>query len=543
MGTFSDNFSEEEKGILRSHFSNSDSDIFAITTPSQVDRGSLMARYSRTDKSMRRVFLDEFLTNPNRGPEFYRRVLLEYGDDSVAELGDAQIAIENVSQITVKKIEDSRIGLSYLEKSTRYVPFNKKINGMYRYLRDEDLMQSRYADLYLETSDLMFDTYSSLIEPVMKYIKEVKPITSEDLFLDKRTQSGFRFSDLKEEADIKSVTKAYEAAARAKSLDTIRGLLTGGTLTNVAINGNGRAFEYLISKLRTSRMTETVKVANGIFQELKTVIPEFVDRSGGKYGDELQDYISGTKNIVRKHVNELFSQGPVGHNSCRVKLVDYDQNDVAEKKVVAGILFPESTHSYEQVAELVDGMPAEKRAEVIRDYVKMRKNRRQRPGRAFENTEYNFSVVSNFGGFRDLHRHRILTMARQDLSTDYGYDIPKEVIEAGLEKNFRDAMSASRDAYQTIKKDYPEQAQLVVALQYNYPYQAKMNLREATHMIELRSTPQGHPDYRLIVQDMYSWIKNVHPVLSEGIKFVDNEYYFLNRILAQVNLEKKLNSI
>ncbi len=135
-------FTLNEKKILKDHFSNLEGSVFAITTPRQVDRGALMSRYSRTDKSMRRIFLDEFLKNKNRGEEFYNRVLLEYGDDSVAELGEAQIAIEGLSNIAVKKIEDRRIGLSYLEKSSRYVAWDKKVNGEFRFYKEPTLLAS-----------------------------------------------------------------------------------------------------------------------------------------------------------------------------------------------------------------------------------------------------------------------------------------------------------------------------------------------------------------------------------------------------------------
>ncbi|PIN84547.1 MAG: thymidylate synthase, partial [Nitrosopumilales archaeon CG11_big_fil_rev_8_21_14_0_20_33_24] len=169
-------FSINEKKILSDHFSNTDENVFAIITPRQVDRGALMSRYSRTDKSMRRIFLDEFLQNKNRGEEFYNRVLLEYGDDSVAELGEAQIAIEGLSNIAVKKIEDRRIGLSYLEKSSRYVAWNKKVNGEYRFYKDPELMKSRFADLYVDTCNFSFDIYSKNIDPMIKYIREKYPI-------------------------------------------------------------------------------------------------------------------------------------------------------------------------------------------------------------------------------------------------------------------------------------------------------------------------------------------------------------------------------
>src|SRR5207249_6266370 len=137
--------------------------VFALTTPRQVDRGALMSRYSRSDKTMRRIFLDEFINNPTRGEEFYHRVLQEYGDDSVAELGEAQIGIEWISNIAAKKIEDQRIGLSYLEKSSRYIPFDRKVGNMYKYYRDDRILKSKYADQYIESCDHAFDVYSKSI--------------------------------------------------------------------------------------------------------------------------------------------------------------------------------------------------------------------------------------------------------------------------------------------------------------------------------------------------------------------------------------------
>jgi len=172
----SEEFSQSEKKILLEHFSNVDDSVFAITTPKQVDRGALMSRYSRTNKNMRRVFLDEFLKNKNRGEEFYNRVLIEYGDDSVAELGSAHIAIEGLSNIAVKKIEDRRIGLSYLEKSSRYVVWNKKINGKYKFYEELTIMNSKFADEYIESCNLDFDVYSKYIESMIDYVREKYPI-------------------------------------------------------------------------------------------------------------------------------------------------------------------------------------------------------------------------------------------------------------------------------------------------------------------------------------------------------------------------------
>ena len=169
-------FSDKEKSILNQHFSNSDKHVFAIITPRQVDRGALMSRYSRSDKTMRKIFLDEFASNADRGTEFYSKILSEYGDDSVAELGEAQVAVEWISNIAAKKIEDQRIGLSYLEKSSRYIPFDKKVGNMYKYYRDEKILESKYAELYIESCDHSFNVYSKSINLMQKYISEIEPI-------------------------------------------------------------------------------------------------------------------------------------------------------------------------------------------------------------------------------------------------------------------------------------------------------------------------------------------------------------------------------
>jgi thymidylate synthase ThyX len=271
-------FSKKEEKILKDHFSNTDRSVFAIISPKQVDRGALMSRYSRTDKSMRRVFLDEFLKNQSRGEEFYNRVLLEYGDDSVAELGEAQIAIEGLSNIAVKKIEDRRIGLSYLEKSSRYVAWNKKEKGKYRFYRDPTIMKSKFADMYQDACNLDFDVYSKNIEPMISYVREKFPIEKYS-FKDSIDGNEKLFSKLKDSADIKSANIIYKGSTKAKALDILRGLLPASTLTNVGITGNGRAFEYLLTILYSSNLQEERDLASKIKRELDSTIKSLVRRS------------------------------------------------------------------------------------------------------------------------------------------------------------------------------------------------------------------------------------------------------------------------
>ncbi len=540
---FLDRFTEEEKAVLKDHFSNADRAVFAITTPRQVDRGALMSRYSRTDKTMRRVFLDEFAKNPNRGEEFYKRVLLEYGDDSVAELGEAQVAVEGISNIAAKKIEDRRIGLSFLEKSSRYVAFDQKVDGHYRYVREAGIMQSSHADRYIEACDLSFDTYSKGIQPLQSFLKEREPI-ERFKFLDSGLQKDVPFGQLKEEIDIRAAERVYNVTIRAKAFDLLRGLLPASTMTNVGITGNGRAFEYLLTLMFGSRLGEIRSIADQLFCELNAVIPSFIRRANDRYGHALQEYVAKTAGAINRLAESHLSGVPIEKEPERVRLVDFEDNFQAEVKVASAILYE---HAYGQslntIRNYVKSMTGEERHKIIRTYTEFRANRRHRPGRAFEMVDYTFELFTNFGIFRDLHRHRVLTLERQLLSTRHGYDLPQELVDAGLDKDFKDCMYTTKQAYEAIARRMPEEAQYVVNFAYRYPYFVKMNLREACHLIELRTAPQGHPDYRIACQKMYGEIRRVHPVLAEGIRFADMNTYELERLDAEKKTEKKRQQI
>jgi thymidylate synthase ThyX len=536
---YQENFNSDEKKKLESHFSNFDKSVFVIITPDQVDRGALMSRYSRTDKTMRRIFIDEFLSNPNRGIEFYNKVLLDYGDDSVAELGTAQCALEWISNISAQKIEDHRIGFSFLEKSSRYVAFDKKINGKYKYYLDKKIMSSSYADNFLHSCDLAFEIYSKNIVLMQNYLKEKIPI--DDLYFNNSDiQSESTFNNLKSSNDIENAKKIYISTIKAKTLDILRNLLPSSTLTNLAITGNGRAFEYLLFNLLSSDLSELQELGNNLFDELEKYVKPFIKRSRDKYSSIYKDYLTKTKDSVNQFLNSemqtLKENSSISNivNLDSVTLLSYIPNKDAEIRLVSSIL-----HEYCKDTPMnflltyVHTLSDEKRHAIIRLYTHFRQNRRHRPGRAFESIDYSFELLTNYGTFRDLHRHRILTISRQLLSTAYGFDIPEEIIELGIEKDYKDCMYASNDAYKLISLEMPNEAQYVVNFAYRYPYFVKMNLREACHMIELRTTPQGHPDYRRICQQIYYLIRKVNPVISEGIKFVDMNNYELGRFKSE----------
>ena len=496
-----------------------------------------MSRYSRTDKSMRQIFLDEFLKNKNRGEEFYNRVLLEYGDDSVAELGEAQIAIEGLSNIAVKKIEDRRMGLSYLEKSSRYVAWNKKENGKYRFYRDPKITESKFADMYEETCNFSFDVYSKNIESMIKYVREKYPIEKYS-FKDSTDTKEKLFSKLKSESDIKSANMIYRGSTKAKALDILRGLLPASTLTNVGITGNGRAFEYLLTILASSELQEEQELATKIKKELDTTIKSFVRRVDDKYGKAFQKYLKNVKNktklITKNNIKIKATEGGI------TKLVDYESERNSMDKIITSIIYEQSpSTSYQNILQQIKKLSKAKKISIINEFVKLRTNRRHKPSRAFENVYYTFDLCNNFGMFRDFHRHRALTLERQLLTTDHGYAIPNEIKIVGIEKEFKDCMNKTKETFDKIRIKFPEQGQYVVNFAYNYPYFMKFNLREACHLIELRTVPQGHVDYRRVAQQMYNQINKVHPNLSKIMKFVDMKEYDLERFESEKRTEEK----
>lgn len=534
-GMAMEEFSEKEKALLKPFVSNLDKDVFVLKNLPEVVKGALFSRYSRSSKSLRRVLLDDFILSeeldfdellkalPKEGGEsavatekaeaFYDRVLVGYGDDSVAELAGAHLALENVSIVATKILEDARIGLSPLEKSTRYVYFDEKVNGKWRYYGEPKLMDSEFAEVYVTSCDHSFETYAKLIPKISDYVRERMP---------------------KEEA---LSERAYEATVRAKTCDLLRGLLPASTLTNMGFYGNGRGFEYLITKLYANELAEMRELAKGMETELKTVIPSFVKRASGKYGKAMGEYVSGISKSMEKTANGL----PESRKYEEVALVDYDPD--AYYKVVAAALYSYTKMTLEELENYAKNLDEEEKKKIISRYVGERKNRRQKPGRGFERVYYTFEICANFGCYRDIHRHRVLTQQRQLLTTHLGYKLPKEVVEAGYEKEFRDSMDVAKNAYGEIAKKHPHEAQYVVPLAYNIRWQMTMNLREIYHFCELRSTQQGHPDYRSVAQKMYGKVKDVHPLLAEGISFMDMNEYEFERIEAEKRIDEKLQEI
>ena len=504
-------FTTQEADILRRYFTNLDSPVFALVNLPEVVKGALFARYSRSAKSLRRLFLDEFVgdldvtgdetidatVGMRRAEELYDRVFFQYGDDSVAQLGGVHLACEQASNVLTKVLEWGRL-MSYLEQSTRYIRYDERLGGRYRYYRDPEVLSSVHGTRYVGDMDRMFDSYSALIPVMEQFYRNAVPKKTTD-------------------ADI-----AYKLAIRAKALDSIRGLLPAASLSNVGIYGTGQAYEALLLRMRASQLPEVVSYSDLMLRELRKVIPSFLKRVDlPDRGEITSAYISDNRDAVQEISDRLLQ--PQAHaQDSEVDLVDFDPD--AEIKLVTAMLYPTTSLSEREIVEQVRDMTNEDRLAVMKAYVGDRTNRRHRPGRALERVDYRFDILGDYGAFRDLQRHRMLTIEWQPLSTRHGYVMPEAIQMVRKQHPFEDVMERSASLYEAMAAEFPAQASYAVALGYRMRYSMQMNARSAMHVLELRSAPQGHPTYRSVAQQMHTLIaeRAGHKAVAEMMRFVDH---------------------
>ncbi len=529
-------FTQQQLQILKRYVTNTDSHIFCVRNLPEVIKGALFSRYSRSSLGLRSLLLKDFILNEEtqfneiagkdesgdeeqfvaikKAQNFYDRILDGYGDDSIGELGGAHLAMENVSMIAAKIIEDARIGGSPLEKSTRYIYFDQKVNDQYLYYREPVLMTSAYKQPYIDVCDHLFETYSKLIPPLTEYMEKKFP----------------------REQEVSKV--AYTAALRAKVLDCLRGLLPASTLTNLGQFGNGRFFETLIQKCNTHSLAELQEIGKRSYEELSKVMPSFVRRAEGNHKyqktfTEFQEQMLGDLQALGKEQSEE-SKPMVGP---AVRLVDFDP--ASHQKVAASLLFPHTSVSLNDLFEHVSKLSDEEVGRILDSASTHRQNRRHKSPRALEHAFFTFEIVADFGIYRDLQRHRMLTQERQLLTCDRGYYIPEEILDTDLEKDYREAMDRAKDVYDTIAQELPEEAQYVVPMAYNIHWYFHVNLRALQWLCELRSSPAGHPMYRMVAQEMAKQASTAVPAFERFFKFVDFEGYELGRMGQEIRTADK----
>jgi thymidylate synthase ThyX len=523
-------FTEDEAEVLRPYFSNLDGPVFALVNLPEVVKGALFARYSRSPKSLRRLFLDEFVKDLDvsgdrsidasvgldKAEKLYDRVFLEYGDDSVAQLGAVHLACEQASNLLTKILEWGRL-MSYLEQSTRYINYDARLGGRYRYFRDPEVLSGPFGTRYVGDMDRMFDAYSGLVVQVTEHVRAT-------------TQRSIKDSDV-----------VFHQATRAKGLDAVRGVLPAAALSNVGIFGSGQGYEALLLRMRAHPLPEARHYADLMLTELRKVIPSFLKRvdlpdRGGRWSQYLEKRNEQTALLV----DDLFGASEPDQSE-EVVLVDFDPD--GENKVLAALCYPYSHLPESQLIAKVAALSDEQKSDLMASYVGTRENRRHKPGRAFERTGYRFDVLGDYGAFRDLQRHRMLTIDWQRLTPDHGFVTPEIVEQAGCGDDFAEAMERSRDLYEALRPDYPAQAPYAISMAYRLRYAMQFNAREAMHMLELRSAPQGHPSYRRVALEMYRQIAEVagHRALAAAMTHITHVAPELERLESERRAEERRN--
>jgi thymidylate synthase ThyX len=528
-----DVFTPAEREALAPYFTNLDGSVFALVNLPEVVKGALFARYSRSPKSLRRLFLDEFLeqitaSSPHAGSDtgmgteradkLFQKVFVEYGDDSVAQLGGVHLACENVSNIMTKVLEWGRL-MAYLEQSTRYVPYTDRPGGKWKYHIPAELQGTMLSDAYVDCMDGLFATYARWIPRMEEHFKGRYP---------------------REDGVSKGV---YNRTIRAKALDTLRGLLPAAVSANVGIFGTGQAYEALLLRLRAHPLAEARAYADTMLEELRKVIPAFLTRvdqenRGVMWSRYLSETRDGARRVAREMLGEIRPE-----DAAEVTLTEFDPE--GEVRVVASALYASSNLPDEQLLEVARAMSAGERARVLAAYVGERRNRRHKPGRAFERTSYRFDILGDYGAFRDLQRHRMLTLEWQPLCPDHGYVVAEAVQEAGAMDDWKRAMESSAELFGRLKAaGFDHVASYAVPMAYRVRFYMDMNAREAMHTIELRTAPAGHPSYRRVCQEMHRLIGEHagHKAIADSMIFTDHGDVELERLQAERAAEKRRQS-
>ena len=506
---------------LRKHISDVEGDTFVIAGLPPELTGGLLARYSRAPTGLRETFAREFIDAQGnldvaRAKGVMDRVLVQFGDESVGELEGAHVGIENITQLVTKSIEDRRIGGSPIEQSTRYVRYDAKEDGQWRYLVPKEVKASSSSlqDRFVSANDAAFELYSEAIKRLIPHFEKVLPRTEFTIPV-KRDASEVKLheSELASDDERKAFRIAYGFTIRCAALDVARAVLPNSTLTHLGVFGNGRYFTHLISNLESGALVEEQERASALERELSKTIPTFIKRHrylGLRERDALMNGIA----------QEAFTG--ITPNSSGVTLVPRASDDV---ELVSSVLFPYTDLSLEQINGVVQAMPFERKAEILNAYTGTRTSRRDRTGRGTEaGYPLTFDIVGTFAEYRDLERHRMLLQQRQKIGTLHGFFIPPEFDFVGLSEQAKEIADRSADLYSTMRHEGLESAAQYASLfNHRMRFMVGMNARELQHLAELRSQPAGHYGYRAIVQSMARQAIARNPLLGTTgmLGFVD----------------------
>ena len=542
-------FTEEEKAQLATYVTDTDGDIFAVTNLSGIV-GAVYARYSRSQGGFRETLLKEFIKDGNidavKAGDLIERVLIAFGDDSVGELEGTHVSFENISILATKEIEDRRIGGSPIEQSTRYVFYDRRgDDGNYRYYRDARIMASPHAQTYVETMDAIFATYCELVEPMKAYYMGLKPIDEAEYAVVPGDAKKYKLADLTDEKRRKAFTVTYNSDIRTKACDTLRALLPVATLTNVGVFGNGRFFQNVLTHGYSSPIDEVRDIAARAHAQLDKVIPRYVQRA------KANPYVIATRAATDTLAKTLFA-GIAPEEAPEVDLLDRGGEAIA-KAIQSGVvmhaqaversildeedhlalalmLYPHLSHPLRQVRAVVRTLSEDKKRAIREVYLGERKTRRDRPGRALEaGYPYTFDLVTDFGTYKDLERHRMMSQQRQRFTPTLGFNMPEDLVRAGHADKAQACVEKAVALYERLRAELPEAASYATLHGSRVRWTLGINDRALMHMVELRTTPQGHPTYRRICKMMHQAVAARSGWRAEAMKFADHGDYFWSR--------------
>ncbi|KKR30434.1 hypothetical protein A2715_02210 [Candidatus Woesebacteria bacterium RIFCSPHIGHO2_01_FULL_39_32] len=581
-------FTPEEEAVLSKFFTNTDSPVFAIYGLPQEVVGAMFSRYSRTSKSVRRVFLDEFWASEELGiqniteniietkgegiesakehaEKFYRRVFAEYGDDSVIQMGSVHISFEFVSQIAAKAIEDQRVASAYIEKSTRYVDFGSNVDGHFLFMEEPTVMNSEFAQEYLDWSIASFEAYKRHIPATQLMLRRKYPL-EEQVVLVPSTGQEVKYDEIGNEDDKVRVQKAYERALKAKTFDTIRVFLPTTTVTNLGAHYSGQAAEHTINKMISSQHPEVRLLGVMAYHELEKVAPSFLQNVDHAHGSRTREYLRDVRNTQRTAV-ESWVEGITPGDTEAVRLVDWDED--ADLRIATQLVYtgqknkglskaairerlrvikeedlqrnPELTYS-PRLAELIASAVPERSAKGL--------SRRHKLPRAFEHTTAEVEFDVDFGIYRDLQRNRISSTERQMLTADELF-IPEEFYEEGMEEvrtDYERLAQSTKDLNRKLTTSGNpklfDASEYVTMFGNKLRFNVRANIRQWAFFAELRTIEGGHPSYRRALQEAARQILGVYPFLEPHFAHVNwVEDYGLGRLKAEVRTQEKLSNI
>ncbi len=525
----------DQRHLIGPYVSNVGGMVFALSGLPEEVIAVLFAYYSRSRDDLRtslarlladkELALDDDPDDPRefglaieKARAFHEKWVVGYGHASVAEHAIVHLAIEDVSILASKEIEDLRLA-SFTEKSTRYVVFT---DGSFHQLCGE--LPDHLGTQYVDSCRRLFRVYLDLIPKVTEKLEAKYP---------------------KQEGQTQA---AYESVIRARALDLVRGLLPASTLTSLGLTANARTLAAGISKLGASKHEEVRGIARQMRKEGASVVPTLLKYSEpNEYRDNLTTHARYmVDELVEKARSRMFEKHPLvtALNESRarnpLRFVRHDENaalqialalacdgqspiPMAEElaEALALFVYPDDVRGFSE--QTLSDKNMEVAVAVARDALLGRGPHDAAP-RAFEHANLTLEMDIDYGAYRDLARHRMLSPAHRLLTCDLGYVVPEGLVAMGLDEDYRGALDEAALVWRKIHAYDPHIAQYAVPLAYRTRVLWTMNLREAIHIIELRSGRQGHASYRVIAQNLYRSIQYLYPWLSDLIRVDLNSY-------------------